>query len=42
MSHSYDVIKPLNKQITCDYGALIIALMAWKFFLKIDQEMREL
>jgi len=41
MTHSYDVIKPLCKQIRYDYGVFIVVSKGIKI-IKIDQEMREL
>jgi len=37
----YDVIKPLSKYITCDYGVFIAVTNGTKI-IKIDQELREL
>jgi len=39
MPHIYDVIKPLNKLITFDYGVLILLSNGTKI-IKIDQEIR--
>ena len=42
MSNSYDVIKPLSKQITSNCIVFIPVTNGSKIILKINQEMQEL